>query len=132
MAFNKFLNSKNIKTAGALIGTAALFCATSALAATGQSLGAVASNVTSTMESVGSLLGAGSYVAGFGLTISALFKFKQHKDNPTQYPLGTPVTLLFIGVALIFLPSIITTGGQTMFAGSQTSSGFSGTGVILS
>jgi hypothetical protein len=29
-----------------------------------------------------------SYRAGFAFVIAAIFKFKQHKDNPTQSPLG--------------------------------------------
>jgi intracellular multiplication protein IcmD len=34
-------------------------------------------------------------------------KFKQHKDNPTQTPIGTPIALVFIAAALLFLPSIL-------------------------
>ena len=32
-------------------------------------------------------MGSG-YPGGFGLIIFGLFKFKQHKDNPTQNPIG--------------------------------------------
>ena len=35
---------------------------------------------------------------------TAIFKFKQHKDNPTQVPVGTPVAMLAISAALVFLP----------------------------
>jgi len=45
----------------------------------------------------------------------AIAKFKQHKDNPTQIPIGTPIALLFIGAALLFLPTILQIAGGTIF-----------------
>lgn len=48
-----------------------------------------------------------SYLAGAGFIVAAIFKFKAHKDNPTQVTVGTPVMLLFVGVALLFFPEII-------------------------
>jgi len=56
-----------------------------------------------------------SYVAGFGLMAGAIFKFKQHKDNPTQVHIGKPVALIFIAAALLFIPSVLTGGGATLF-----------------
>lgn len=114
-----------------LIAVAVGFISTVLLmqAASAADIGGIASNVTSTMKSVGQLLAAGAYVAGFGLTIAALFKFKAHKENPTQEKLATPIVLLAIGVALIFLPSVITTGGATVFGGTRSIGGFSGTGI---
>ena len=44
----------------------------------------------------------------------AIMKFKMHKDNPTQVPIGTPVMLTFIAAALLFLPSILNVTGSTM------------------
>lgn len=37
------------------------------------------------------------------------------KDKPTQIPVGTPIALLFIAAALLFLPSILGVAGETMF-----------------
>ena len=88
-----------------------------------QNLGGVAENVRSTLTNVMKLLTAASYVAGFGLTIGALFKFKQHKDNPQQVQLGTCIAMLLIGICLIFLPSIVSTGGATIFGGSGMTEG---------
>ncbi|MEW6277964.1 MAG: type IV secretion protein IcmD [Candidatus Eremiobacterota bacterium] len=56
-----------------------------------------------------------AYVAGLSSSVASLLKFKQHKDNPTQVPIGTPIALLFIAAALLFLPSILSTTGGTMF-----------------
>jgi intracellular multiplication protein IcmD len=52
------------------------------------------------------------YIAGLGFAMAAILKFKQHKDNPT---LSGGVTLMFIAIALIFLPSIFKSIGGTTF-----------------
>lgn len=56
-------------------------------------------------------------------------KFKQHKDNPTQVPIGTPIALVFIAAALLFLPSILSVTGSTMFGGKGTTAGPSGSTI---
>jgi intracellular multiplication protein IcmD len=53
-----------------------------------------------------------------GFSIGAIMKFKQHKDNPTQIPIGTPIALIFIAAALLFLPTILGIAGATMFGSS--------------
>lgn len=92
------------------------------------SIGETATAITSSFQSIGQLMMGIAYIAGFGFTIAAIFKFKQHKDNPTQIPIGTPIALLIIGVALIFLPGIIKVGGST--AGLTTAGGFTGEGAL--
>jgi intracellular multiplication protein IcmD len=72
----------------------------------GITIGNVASNITGSLGNLAMLITAGSYVAGFGFAIGAILKFKAHKDNPTQIPVGTPIALIFIAAALIFLPNI--------------------------
>lgn len=52
------------------------------------------------------------YVAGLAFAMTAILKFKQHKDNPTQ---TGPIAMMLIAVALIFLPSIFKAGGGTIF-----------------
>lgn len=91
------------------------------------SLGSMASSITSTFTSVAKLITAGSYLAGLGFSIGAIMKFKQHKDNPTQIPIGTPIALTFIAAALLFLPSILGVTGYTMFGGSGSVAGPTGT-----
>ena len=53
--------------------------------------------------------------ASMGLAIESITKFKAHKDNPTQIPIGTPIALLFVSAALLFAPSVLTTAGETLF-----------------
>ena len=96
------------------------------------SIGELATNVTGSFSSLGKLMAATSYLAGFGFAIAGVFKFKQHKDNPTQIPMGTPIALLVVGIILIFLPGIIKPAGVTIFNSADlnnTAGGFTGGGA---
>lgn len=86
--------------------------------ATSLTVGGMASTITQSFTSLTKLITAGSYLAGLGFSIGAIMKFKQHKDNPTQIPIGTPIALVFIAAALLFLPSILGVTGSTMFGSS--------------
>jgi intracellular multiplication protein IcmD len=94
-----------------------------ALAADYQNIGQIATNVTGTFYGIAQLITAGSYIAGMGFALAAIMKFKQHKDNPTNIPIGTPIALLFISAALIFLPTIFGVAGTTIFGTSGGSVG---------
>ena len=91
------------------------------------SIGQAASNITSTFSNIAKLITAGSYVAGFGFSIGAIAKFKAHKEQPAQIPIGTPIALIFIAAALIFLPAIFGMTEQTIFQGSASTGTASGT-----
>lgn len=96
-------------------------------------IGQVASNITSTFSPIAKLITAGAYIAGFGFAVASILKFKAHKDNPTQVPVGTPIALLFIAIALIFLPSLFKVGGETLFgANGGTAGTVKGTDSITS
>jgi len=96
-------------------------------------IGNIAENITNSFQQIGKLMAATSYLSGFGFAIAAIFKFKQHKDNPTQIPMGTPIALLGVGVVLIFLPGIIKPTGFTIFGSgadlNSTAGGFKGKGA---
>ena len=98
-------------------------------------IGTMATHITATFTSIGKLIIATSYLAGLGFSVSALFKFKQHKDNPQQVPIGTPIALLIIGAVMIFLPLLFSPAGQTIFgskANSVTSAnGFEGSSITV-
>ena len=96
------------------LGVLSLFYFTS-VDAQSISLGDVATNVTKTFGKLAKMITAVAYIAGLGFSVGAIMKFKQHKDNPTQIPIGTPVAMLFIAAALIFLPTIMSITGQTIF-----------------
>ncbi len=93
-----------------------------------EDLGDIASNITSNFTDLTNLITACSYIAGLGFAIGAIMKFKMHKDNPTQVPIGTPISLVFIAAALLFLPSILSVTEYTVFGTSGGSvAGPSGT-----
>lgn len=92
-------------------------------AVAGMTVGGMASQITQSFTNLTKLITAGSYLAGLGFSVGAIMKFKQHKDNPTQIPIGTPIALVFIAASLLFLPTILGITGATMFGstGGKTS-----------
>ena len=105
-----------------------LMFSTGAAAAEAMTLGDMASQVTGSFNSLTRLITAASYLAGLGFAIGAIMKFKAHKDNPTQITVGTPIALVFIAAALLFLPSILDMAGATMFgSGGADTAGATGT-----
>lgn len=82
------------------------------------SIGTLADTIITSLQSVQDMLIAVCYIAGVGFAGAGIFKFKQHKDNPTQVPLGGPIAMIFIAAALIYLPSVIIATGTTIFGSS--------------
>ena len=64
-----------------------------------------------------------SYIAGIGFTMASIFKFKQHKDNPTQVPIGTPFAMFAVGVIMIFLPAMFAPAGYSIFGVTKPTAG---------
>lgn len=108
-----------------LLAITCVVTGTLALAAA-SGVGAVAAQVTSNIANIARLITAGSYVAGMAFVVGAIVKFKAHKDNPTQIPIGTPIALLFVGAALIFAPTVFKVSGGTLFGASGVVAGVSG------
>lgn len=104
---------------------AAFFYTGSSFAANG-GFTEIADRLGTAFQGLARLMIAVSYLAGIGFVISSIFKFKQHKDNPTQIPLGTPLAMLVIGVVLIFLPAIIGPIGTSIFGENAKVGGFKG------
>ena len=108
------------------IASFALLLLISQDASAGTDLGTMASSMYGTFARVGNAITGGSYIAGLAFSIGAIMKFKQHKDNPTQIPIGTPISLVFIAAALLFLPSILSIAGFTMFGVQGSTAGPTG------
>ena len=94
-----------------------------------ESLGTMASTLTKTFGSVGKAVTALSYIAGLGFAIASILQFKQHKENPSQTPIGKPVSQILIAAALLFLPSMFSAVGNTIFKEGGTTAGASGTEI---
>ena len=116
------------KTSFKLILGTLLFlgCSVAFAAGSSKDLAAVATQIRGNFSAVAQLITAAAYIAGFGFAFAAILKFKAHKDNPTQIPVGTPIALLFVAAALIFLPSIFSVSGATVFGSSESAGGVSG------
>lgn len=117
-----------------LLGLSALFLCLGAdvLASqqTSMGLAKVADTVKGNFGAIAQLITAGSYIAGLGFGVGAVLKFKAHKDNPQQVALSLPITLLFVAAALMFIPTVFKTAGQTLYGTSGTAAGVSGTSTI--
>ena len=92
-----------------------------------KTLGEMALTITYSFYGLSKLITAGAYMAGMGFVMASMLKFKAHKDNPTQIPIGTPIALLFVGSALIFLPHIFIIAGETVFGDTSGAAGIYGT-----
>lgn len=103
-----------------------VFCLGQVTPAFAQDIGSMANQFIGSLADIARFITALSYVAGFGFAGAGILKFKAHKDNPTQIPLGTPVTLLFVGAALIFLPALISAFGTTAFSTTTGTGGVTG------
>ena len=101
-----------------ILSTLLILCLTllSANCLASEALGTVSANIYGNLTNLSKLITAGSYIAGLGFAIASIMKFKAHKDNPTQVPVGTPAALVMIAASLLFLPSILGTTGATIFA----------------
>lgn len=122
--------SARLKCIGYILAAISCFVLGTAYAQSGGGnqldLGTVAGNITTSMQSLAKLISAMSYVLGMGFAVGAVFKFKAHKDNPQQIPVGTPIALIFIAAVLIFLPSIFDVAGYTLFGDAKQEAGVAG------
>ena len=91
----------------------------------GQAVGlrALLSNVNDSFNSIANLLGGSAYVAGIAFTVGGIMKLKQHRDNPAQVPIATPITYIFIGAMLVFLPSTIMLTRASIFTTTESEGG---------
>lgn len=84
-----------------------------------ETIGDVAIHVKSSFNALKKLIIAVAYVSGVGFGLIGTMKFKAHKDNPTQVPLSQPIVLLVVAAALLHLPAVLGTAGQTLFKGAS-------------
>jgi len=119
-----------IKAIVLLVLACGAFYVSFAYGATSDTLSGIANNVRHSFTAFAKLVTAGSFLAGLGFAIGSILKFKQHKDNPTQIPIGTPIALMFIAVALLFLPTLFKSAGNTAFGTGADAGKISGVSSI--
>lgn len=119
------MKSKANKKALLVIASIICFCVGTGVFAAASGIGAIAATAKSNLSDLAQLITAGSYVAGMGFGVAAITKFKAHKDNPQQIHISQPIAYLFLAAALLFIPSVFKSAGQTLFK-SGTQAGISG------
>ncbi len=103
-----------------------LLCPQLAVADNPQNIGTIASGITASFYGLTQFMTGFSYLAGLGFVLGSVLKFKAHRDNPTQIPIGTPVVLLGVGACLMFLPTIFKVAGATVFGSGGQTGGLTG------
>ena len=115
----------------AFIGLSCVFFSGNAFAAAASDISGMAGMIQGTLTPLINLIVASCYLGGAGFCAGAIFKFKAHKDNPTQVPIGTPIMLLFVGAGLLFLPSIINMMANSFgLGGTSQSFNFTGGSIV--
>ena len=56
-----------------------------------------------------------AYVFGVLFAVLAIYKFREHKDNPSQIKLGSCVLATFVAVSLLYIGYIIQVTGFTFY-----------------
>lgn len=95
-----------------------------------KTVGDVANNLTTSTAGVVKAVGAISSAAGFIMALIGALKFKAHKDNPQQTPISMPIIYLVVASLLLFLPTLIQTGADTIWgSGGAKSQGLDGSNM---
>ena len=75
----------------------------------------IADRIISQLYEVRFLIINMAYICGLGFLFASFFKFKQHKDNPTQNPVGNPIMYLILGVFLMYMGNFEMPLKETLF-----------------
>lgn len=97
-----------------------------------QTISTIATNVTTHVNAIANILSISAYIAGVGFALSGILQFKTHKENPQQVPLSKPVMMIIIAAALLFLPTVLTIAGNSLFGHNATSAAKAGGAKNLS
>ena len=73
------------------------------------------------------MINAGVYIAGIFFAIAAIFRFKEHRNNPSQIPISIPLALGVLAGALLFLPMLGNLTGYSLFGDPIFIAGAQGT-----
>ncbi len=79
--------------------------------------GGIATDLAASSTALNELVaGGGTYAAAITQALTALLgvKVRAPMDNSATVPIGVPISLLFVGVLLLFLPAILATAGSTI------------------
>jgi intracellular multiplication protein IcmD len=103
-----------------------LLLSTGVMAASGQTLASLGSNIVTQANAIAKLMAVAAYVAGVGFALAGVLQFKAHKDNPQQTPLSKPVVYIVVAAALLFLPTVMSVAGSSVFGSGNKASAYTG------
>lgn len=85
-------------------------------------IGDMASELQSQVGDIADLIGAAAFLLGIGIALLGLLKFRQHAVNPNDPSarLSTAFTLIFVGAAMVAIPTTLGVGIGSLF-GNGTS-----------
>lgn len=80
-------------------------------------IGDMASELQSQVGDIADLIGAAAFILGIGIALLGLLKFRQHAVNPNDPSarLSTAFTLVFVGAAMIAIPTTLGVGIGSLF-----------------
>jgi len=85
-------------------------------------LGDMASVLQVQVGDIADLIGAVAFLLGVGIAMLGLLKFRQHALNPSDPSarLSTAFTLVFVGAALVAIPTTLGVGIGSLFGSGVT------------
>lgn len=83
-----------------------------------QTMGDIMNNVIGAWSGLPGFLSMMAYVSGAFLAVQAVFKFKDHVDNPTHNPISSGVKRLLAGGMMLSLPFMTSATRGTIFGGT--------------
>lgn len=85
-------------------------------------IGDMASGLQTQAGNIGDLIGAAAFLLGIALGIIGLLKFRQHAQNPNDPSarLSAAFTLVFVGAALVAIPTTLGVGVNSLFGTGAT------------
>lgn len=125
----KHLTPLSIRPLLGLISCIALSIYASSVGA--DDVSALAESIGKQATSIAKLMSIAAYVAGVGFALGGILQFKAHKDAPQQTPLSKPVVMIVVAACLLFLPTILTIAGESLFGSSKQSAAKAGGGAEL-
>ena len=79
----------------------------SSIASDANDAGIIAANTFSTIMTIKEIAVNACYIVGAFLILSSFFQYKKYRRNPSEMPIGRPITTLIIGILVIavtFIP----------------------------
>ena len=85
-------------------------------------IGDMASSLQTQAGDIADLIGAAAFLLGICIGIVGLMKFRQHSQNPNDPSarLSTAFTLVFVGAALVAIPTTLGVGVGSLFGSGAT------------